>query len=950
MRQFVRRRGTLGAAILFVALALRLPAQDAAPDLATAYSQAMAEFQAGNFAKAANALEALVARVEVSPQVEPIFYTIGCAYFNAEDYPKAIAAFKNYQGKFPKGAHAAGVAFAIAQSNLLSKNFKDAAAQMAALENDPQLREQALLFEAEAFKAQNKNDEAIRALEKLVGTEIRTNDTMRGATMLAQFYAQKGDGAKALKTLEAIHQKIALADNIIELNALTIDLGDKFYGKQQFKEALACYRYAYPREQIIGLQNDRIARMQRRIEENLAAVRANPADITQLAPANNQLKQSIANAQKLLAEFEKLPSITPAIYLRLGRCFYELDRKWESIVVNQEILDRFKEGPEREPALFGVIVALADVNQPARAEERCEQYLRDFKTGPNAATVGYLSGAVALQAGDPKAAETHFNRILETQPKSPFREQIRYLLGNAKFMAGNYDDAVKAYKSYLSEFPKGASAEDVNYRIALSALFAGKYQDAMNQLQDYVTKHPSGSFLPDAKYRLAVCKYAASLYDEVIADCQAWEKQFPSNPQLGEVLALLGDAYAASDRESAAIPVYIRSYQTATTDEVLNYSLFAASKLLQKQSAWDKVGELFSGFVKDKPDNPTVVTAIYWIGKAKAHEGKIDEAKQLAADTIKKYIADPSRDAVEPLITQLAQLCVKKKPVVAGGVAPGSAAETSSPPGSAPPATTDPGDELDRLLASPANEESTTAKARILYAKAELARLRKQPADEEKNIAQIASDFKPEDLSPLLLGAAGDYLLGQGKFDQAAAFYQRLMDYFPKSQMVDFAYHGLGEIAYQKKDYPKALRYFTDGSEKIAAAQKLKDITIGRAKTLLALGKLDEAQKGFEQVASVREWRGEATAFSVYSLGQIAAKRGKWAEANAYFQRVYVGYQKFLPWVAKAYIASGESFEKLGKTQEATNTYRELLRNQKLANFTEAVEARKRLEALGQGS
>ena len=948
MWRLVRQQNAIGAAILIVAFAFRVSAQEAAPDLATAHAQAMAEFQAGNFAKAATDLEALVARVEVTPQVEPIFYTIGSAYFNAENYPKAIAAFKNYQAKFPKGAHAAGVAFAIAQSNLLSKNFKDAAAQMAALENDPQLREQALIFEAEAFKATGKNDEAIRALEKLVGTEIRTNDTMRGATMLAQLFAQKGDGNKALQTLEAIHQKIALADNIIELNALTIDLGDKFYGKQQFKEALACYRYAYPRDQIIHLQNDRIASMQRRIEQNLAAVRANPADIAQLAPANNQLKQSIANAQKLLAEFEKVPSITPAIYLRLGRCFYELDRKWEAIVVNQEILDRFKEGPEREPALFGLIVALADVNQAQRAQERCQQYLKDFATGPNAATVGYLLGAVALQAGDPKAAEAHFNRILETQPKSTFREQIRYLLGNAKFTAGAYDDAIKEYNKYLSDFPKGASAEDVKYRIALCALFAGKYQEAMNQLQDYIAKHPSGSFLPDAKYRLAVCKYAASLYDEVIADCQAWEKQFPSNPQLGEVLALLGDAYAASDRESAAIPVYIRSYQTATTDEVLNYSLFAASKLLQKQSAWDKVGELFSGFVKDKPDNPTVVSALYWIGKAKAHEGKIDEAKQLSADTIKKYIADPTRDAVEPLITQLAQLCVKKKPVIAADADSGS--ETSSTPGSTPPATTDPGAELDGLLASPANEESATAKTRILYAKAELARLRKQSVEEEKNIAQIASEFKPEDLSPLLLGAVGDYLLSKGKFDPAAAFYQRLMDEFPKSQMVDFAFYGLGEIAYQKKDFPKALRYFTDGSEKIAAVQKLKDISVGRAKTLLVLGKLDEAQKGFEQVASVREWRGEATAFSVYSLGQIAAKRGQWAEANAYFQRVYVGYQKFLPWVAKAYIASGESFEKLGKTQEATNTYRELLRNEKLANFTEAIEARKRLEALGQGS
>lgn len=167
--------------------------------------------------------------------------------------------------------------------------------------------------------------------------------------------------------------------------------------------------------------------------------------------------------------------------------------------------------------------------------------------------------------------------------------------------------------------------------------------------------------------------------------------------------------------------------------------------------------------------------------------------------------------------------------------------------------------------------------------------------------------------------------------------------------MIDFAYNGLGEIAFQKKDYLRALQLFNYGTEKIAAAQKLKDLTVGRAKTLLALGKLDEAEKAFAEIAAVREWRGEATAFSIYSLGQIAAKRGHWAEANAYFQRVYVGYQKFLPWVAKAYIASGDSFEKLGKKREATNTYRELLGNEKLAHSPEASEARRRLEDPGSG-
>jgi TolA-binding protein len=478
----------------------------------------------------------------------------------------------------------------------------------------------------------------------------------------------------------------------------------------------------------------------------------------------------------------------------------------------------------------------------------------------------------------------------------------------------------------------------VVYRLALTALFSGKYEEAMKELNAYIGKYPQGAFVSDAKYRLAVCKYAASLYDEVISDCKAWESEYPKNQQLGEVLALHADSLAASDREDQAIPIYIQAYKTATTDEVMNYSIFAGSKLLQKRGEWAKVSDLFSEFIAEKPDHPTVITALYWIGKAKAHEGQIDEAKRIAAETIKKYIGDPQREAVELLLTQLAQLCVKKK-------RPGEA--PSGEPGSPPPAA-DPGAELDLLLGESEKNQAPTAQARILFAKAELARLRRQPAEEENNIRRIAESFKPEDLSPMLLGRAGDYLLGTRKLDQARAVYQHLMDEFPRSENVDFAYHGLGEIAFQKNDHNKALRYFTEATEKAGATQKLKDVTVGQAKTLLAMGKLEEARKVFEQVAAVREWRGESTAFSVYSLGEIEARRGRWAEANAYFQRVYVGYQKFLPWVAKAYMRSGESFEKLGKTQEAANTYRELLRNEKLATFAEAEEARKKLAAMGQ--
>ncbi len=922
-------------------------APEAAGDLPQLYAQGMAAFQSGEYARAASELEAVIARAEFSPQLEPVFYTIGSAYFNAGDYKKAAAAFKTYQAKFSAGPRAAEAAFAIAQCSLLSKNYADAATLFSSFEKDPKMREQALFFQATAQKEGGKLDPAIATLEKLGSGELKTPSGARGLMMLAQLYAQKGTADKAVQTLRKLHEQVQLVENIVELNALTVELGDQLYGKKLFAEALECYRAAYRREQIIRLQNDRIAALQRSIENNVTAARGVTAQVATLGTTNNQLKADVAKAQKLLEGFQKLPDVTPAIYIRMARSFYETDRKWEAVVVYQELLDRFPNVPEREPSLFGIIVALADVNQPARAMARCEEYLRDFKTGPNAETVGYLIGAVALQANDARAAETHFGNMLEAQPKSTYREQMRYLLGNAKFMSGKHDEATAEYKKYLSEFPKGQSVEDVVYRLALTALFSGKYEEAMKELAAYMQKYPQGSFVSDARYRVAVCKYAASLYDEVISDCKAWERDFPKNPQLGEVLALLADSYAATDREQQAIPIYIQAYKTATTDEVMNYSMFAASKLLQKRDEWGKVSELFTEFIAEKPDHPTVISALYWIGKAKAREGQLDEAKRITADTIKRYIGDPQREPVEMLLTQLAQLCVKKKrpePLPEGDAA-------AAPPVEAPAA--DPGAELDLLLGESGKDQSPTAKARVLYAKAELARLRRQPAEEEKNIARIADTSKPEDLSPILLGRAADYLLAKNKVEQARSFYQRLMDEFPKSDSIDFAYNGLGEIAWQKNDHAKALRYFSDATEKIAAVQKLKEVTLGKGKVLLAMGRLDEAKKLFEQVAAVREWRGEATAFSVYSLGDIEARQGRWAEANAFFQRVYVGYQKFLPWVAKAYLRSGESFEKLGKKEEAANTYRELLRlaNEKkeLAGFVETEEARKKLAAMGQG-
>ena len=948
------------------------PTSGAAPDLTSLYNAAMASFDKGDYDAAITGLKTLMANAKdaastpddiakLKKALEPAFFTLGAAYFDKKDYANAISALEEYVKRYPQGARLPEAQFSLAQAHYFNKEYDAAATGFAALENVPKYRNDALLLEGISFHDAKKLDKAVAALERLTNDGIHSQTDARAAMQLVAYYSEQKDTDKAFKMLSEVQANIGQVENVVDLNSVALAQGDAFLQSEKFEAALTCYRAVRVRSEVLTLQQDRLAGAQRRLAGIQAAMRANPREATQYLVTLKQTQDSIAEDTKLLADFEKLPSIRPKLLYRMGRAFTGMGRPWEALVVYNDCLDLSKDPADREPALFAQVTTNADLNQTTEARQECDAYLKEFPQGPNASTVGYLLGATALQDNDPKAAEGYFGRMLQQQPNSNLREEMRFLLANAQFAQGEYDVAKKGYQKYLGDYPNGTHTEESTYRIALADLFAGKYDDAITGIDDYLKKYPGGLQVPDALYRKAVCQYAFNKYDDVIKGCEDWIKKYPGDQQQGEVQALLGDAYAATDKPDLALTAYTKSFRAASTDEVLNYSIMEASKILQKRGDWEGVGNMFEQFVKTHPEHPTDIIAAYWIGRAKTKEGKPDEAKQFVAGMIKKYIDDPKKAAVDQLISQLVTLCVRKKPVArplevaAASPAPGAspaadaaqvAAATPTPTAEATPAAA-PGAELDKLLGSAEQDQSPTAKARILYAKALLAKMRRQNTEYEADMLNIAQQFKPSALSAPILGEAGDLLVARGKLDEAAPFYQYLVDYYPKSDYIDFAYNGLGEIAYQKKNYDKALGFFHDGTNKIAANLKLKDLTLGEAKTLFALGKYDEAKKMFEQVASVREWRGDATAMSVYYLGQIEAAEGHWAEANVYYQRVFVAYQRFLPWVAKAYIGSGESFEKLAKKDAAIKTYQEMLRNQKLSDFSETNQARERLSALG---
>ncbi len=909
-------------------------------DITAMLKSAMAAFDGGDFPQAITGLNQVLKEIDPkSPQVEAITFSLGAAYFNTKQYPEAIATFKSFVEKFPTSQRRNEAIFATGQAQLLSGDQAGGAATLKTLENVPGMRDQALIFGANAAKAAGNNPEAIATLEKLTSGGIRNSLTAKGAIILADLYIEAGDTDKASALINKLQSNLRFVENIVGLDSLTLRLGDKLFENKDYAGALEAFRRVRLKEEIIEAQQRRIADMEASAERLQQDIKRDPAKAPQNAAALTQIRADIEASKKQLADFQNLPPILGPLYLRMARAFAEQGQPWESIVVYEALLKQIPTGKDREPVLFALVATNGDVNQPAAALQRADDYLKEFPAGPNVGLVKYLRGMIAVQSGDTKNGETWLTELTnDTTLKPELAQQVLLSLANIKFSQGRFPDAIADYRKFIERYPSagqsGELTEEAVYRIAIANLFDGKFEEAIKNLNEYLAKYPSGAFRGDAKYRLAYCSFAAQDHQAVIDQCLAWEKEFPDDNQLGEVASLLGDAYVAKGQSNEAVEAYKRSYTHAATDQVLNYSIFEAAKLMQQQGRWADIATMFEDFVRSKPDHPTTLAAMFWIGKAKARDGKPDEAKQFLAENIKKFIDDPSREPVEEMLAQLAQLTAKRKrpPLPAPGATPAPA-----------PAQPDPAVELEGLLAFA--RDTPTAEARALFAKSELARFRRQPEEQQALLKKVA-DFKPEDLSPPLLGVAGDYLLDAGELDHAAALYKYLLDYYPKSPFIDFAYAGLGEVAYEKGEYDKALTYFNDGTQKIAPNSKLAALTLGRAKAMLALNRDDEAKPIFELVAQTREWRGEPTAESVFSLGEIQRKKGNWAEANAFYQRVFVTYRKFTKWVAKSYLQSAEMFVKLGKNQEAMKTLSEMLRDEKLAQLPEAATARERLKQL----
>lgn len=965
-------RRILKAILALGACAWLVPAPQAAAqalDLDKLFAEAEAAFKSQDYDASAAKLEALLKESQAGDQTAPVFemvrYNLGLAYLNAEQEDKAIKVFQECLAAFPKGAYTSRCRLGLGRAYMVTNKDDEAVRELTAAALDPRLRTESAFFLAKVYTNMGKKAEALKVLDGLLKADVRTPDQTSSAVEAAALLGELGEPEVLAAYLARLNGEIGVRKAYAWVTTQYVvkaeELGkldpkdDDATRTRKHASALALYSAVPPRAHILSVQRPMLEDARKTLAEWEARVKAerdrkpapapaggtpaaeeeaNADDMPDFLVRGRAFVEAVANA---LTNIESIPDMDATLITRRGISLARIGCNTQALLCFREVRAKYPQSVDAERAAFSELVVLHRLNQGKDLESLAREFLAKYPNSENAEQASRLVGKALIDKGDQKAVADFFGELYTKFPQSETREDYLFTQAQATFQQAEFKAARELYEKLLKDYPASLRTEEVNYRIALSYFLSNDYKNSLASLNGYLQKYPNGEYAADATYRLAFIKYQDTEQDnslEIIRDLEARIAKNAADPAAGAMLCLLGDVYQKKEDIPRALQAYRRAVFSNSGGDVRQYGLDTATELLREAKDWKGIADLHGEVLKERPDDPLAILSANWVAKARSREGKNEEAAKTLADTLAKWIESPANEQVEPLIDEIVKLQLPKR---RGQTLDPAVIEKN----------------VEKTLTDAIGDKGNdTTKARMFYARARTQEALRRPNEARGILASMATSVSPEAMSPLLLSAAGDVLLQDGKIPQAAAMFRRLTEKYPDSVFSDAGPVGLGQIALAQKKPKEALDWFVEALERSHGSSRYKEAMLGKLQALTAIGQLDEAEKMGLEMIGVKEFRGETVGKAYLLLADVMMAKARGlsgdaaleyqAKAKAYCDRVYLTYKGFPSVAAQGYLKVGDILKEMGKWDEATKAWNDLVNDPKLKDTPEAQEARTR--------
>ena len=894
------------------------------------------------------------------------------------------------------------------------------------IKNYPQAQdlESAIFSRAVAEYQVEKYDETIEDLELNLQKFPQSGTLANTKSLLAVALATQGsaelmkgdDSAKTKafglykRAADYLREIIKKKEDIALINEANFQLGEILLNQAGFSpeserpplyaEALSAYRSVAPKEQIITLQQDKLREFPAR---KAAALRANNPAL------KKQLDRDNERELKKFSELQGKPDQTAIALLKMAEIYFQQGKNNEARVVLKHVSPYLTGGQDKKRALYFTTMTYALQNAADRATVGYDEFQSKYKGDALADNLPLAMGSMYLSLNNPKEAIRYFNESLAIYPYGRFTGLSVVQKASAETRLGNLADALKTFQDYLTQQnPPPEIGAIAQAGVAGIHKDTRKWDDAIIAYNVIKTKYAGTPQAVEADYWIGICTQQKGDNAAAALILDTFAKANPKNALAPLALYAKGGALIAIDKKEDGIATLATVAEQYPESLPAPFTYFMRAQMRASEGKADDVIGLMRQFIEKYPTDDKVYFAYESIAQTEINAKKADAGLATYREFVEKYPESPQAGDAMFKIAELQRskadglgrysaLSEQERSqwntLLEGSVAtseetikkyPDSAslalalqtllqsqrmllgAELKNAP------------EVEQYFQSLADSApSPNAKSKILFTLANYV----SEQDKARALTIMTEAYKPEIVySPQDMDFYGLALIGQQKFDDAAAIFEKLAKDYPvpanitpnqASHLVQeaqaIALFGRARVAQGKGQTAEAGKLFQELKALYPWSAKVLEADYGIAQSLKEQGKFDDALNLLTGLIRAPSATAELRANGMLLGGSIMAEKAKvtadqqqkdeyLGAAIDYFIKIaqfYSGVPSAAAeglWMGGQLLeqqsnGSGETKFKTQQLEKAKASYQQLLKDFPNSEF--ASKAQERLTALG---
>lgn len=823
-----------------------------------------------------------------SSEVQELQFWLGVANMEEKNCPEARAALEKFLALFPAGAE---------KNPAFLRQYPSAM----------KIPEAKILI-GSAWLLGEKYKEAAAYFEGIQDGMVPEN---RARAVVLQLYSllQDNQNEAAMRLVEKEFPRMGDITQLVTFQSLTLELGNRWLEAGEYRKAIFCLQRVWTSDRLLKHQEARLDELQSRLQAAEATPKGDPYTKFLLAQLIQKVKREVEN-------FRKIPGFDAALRLRLATAYQSMKRYREAALILEDMLARMPADKVVERASVNLVQAWLEIGRWPKVIETARAFAEKFPGSPSLPLVEYLAGIAAQKDLRFDEAIATFDKIRD----SDFAPRALFMEGFTLLLAEKNKEAVGAFEKFGEKYPSHELSGAAAYWRGMGYSLDRQFEKSRAAMDDYLRKHQGDQYAGNAAFRKAYCAQQLEDYRTSIKELRSFMRAYPGHEETGEARILLGDALMNGGEMEEGIASFkgIPKADTRFYEE----GVFKTGKALKLMEEYDCYLKLMRDFQKENPRSPRVAEAIFNIGWVFRQKDQPEKARDVYWEAIKEYGDDPSIRSVEDLFPALSKLYKGED---------GPAQYMAL---------------LDGLRQDAEKSGKKTLSMRALWAQASALKM-SDPAASRQLLGEAAALADVQTTNPLLLADFAEALLAAGREKEGEQMSLDLVKWNPRAPQKDRALANLGFLEMKRGHDRAALDDFDRFENETLGSPVFGRVLLAKAALLQKRGEKAKALAALEAVLSNKYSGGSEKAEALYRTGEIHMSDGKPELAVPYFQRIYVMHGRWGEWVAKAYLRSGEAFEKLNDATSARKTYQELAAKEDLASFPESRLAKDRLQALG---